>query len=38
MMARWMLADRKLSADFYSLEGVQSVADVVRHSRLLLAS
>ena len=38
MMVRWMcgvsLQDRKRSVDFYSLLGVQSVADVVRHGRL----
>ena len=35
MMLRWMcrvsLKDRKRSVDFYSLLGVLSVADVVRH-------
>ena len=38
MMVRWMcgvsLNDRKRSVDLYSLLGVQSVADVVRHGRL----
>ena len=38
MMVRWMfgvsLKDRKRSVDFYSLLGVQSVADVVRRGRL----
>ena len=38
MMVRWMcrvsLKDRKRSVDLYSLLGVQSVADVVRHGRL----
>ena len=38
MMARWMcgvtLKDRKHSVDLYSLLGVQSVEDVVRHGRL----
>ena len=38
MMVRWMcgvsLKDRKCSVDLYSLLGVQSVADVVRHGRL----
>ena len=37
MMVRWMcgvsLNDRKRSVDLYSLLGVQSVADVVRHDR-----
>ena len=37
-MVRWMcrvsLKDRKRSVDLYSLLGVQSVADVVRHGRL----
>ena len=38
MMVRWMcgvsLQDRKRSVDLYSLLGVQSEADVVRHGRL----
>ena len=38
MMVRWMsrvsLKDRKRSVDLYSLLGVQSVVDVVRHGRL----
>ena len=38
MMVRWMcevsLKDRKRSVDLYSLLGVQSVAEVVRQSRL----
>ena len=38
MMVRWMcgvsLKDRKRSEDLYSLLGFQSVAKVVRHSRL----
>ena len=38
MMVRWKcgvsLKDRKCSVDLYSLLGVQSVADVVRHGRL----
>ena len=38
MMVRWMcgvsLKDRKRSVDLYSLLGVQSVAEVVRWSRL----
>ena len=38
MMVRWMcgvsLKDRKCSVDLYSLLGVQSVADVVRHGEL----
>ena len=37
-MVRWMcevsLKDRKRSVDLYSLQGVQSVADVVRRGRL----
>ena len=38
MMVRWMcgvsLKDRKRSVDLYSLLGVQSVVDVVRHGKL----
>ena len=38
MTVRWMcgvsLKDRKHSVDLYSLLGIQSVADVVRHGRL----
>ena len=38
IMTRWMcrvsLKDRKRSVDLYSLLGVQSVADVVRHGKL----
>ena len=38
MMERWMcrvsLKDRKRSVDLYSLLGVQSTAEVVRHGRL----
>ena len=38
MMVRWMcgmsLKDRKRSVDLYSLLGVESVAEVVRHGRL----
>ena len=38
MMVRWMcgvsLKDRKCSVDLYSLLGVQSMAEVVRHGRL----
>ena len=38
MMMGWMcggsLKDRKRSVDLYSLFGIQSVADVVRHGRL----
>ena len=38
MMVRWMcgvsLKDRKCSVDFYSLLGVESVAEVVRRGRL----
>ena len=40
MMVRWMcgvsLKDRKRSVDLSSLLGVQSVADVVRRSRLII--
>ena len=38
MMVRWMcgvsLKDRERSVDLYSLLGIQSVADLVRHGRL----
>ena len=38
MMVKWMcgvsLKDRKHNVDLYSLSGIQSVADVVRHGKL----
>ena len=38
MMVRWVcgvsLKDRERSVDLYSLLGIQSVADLVRHGRL----
>ena len=38
MMVRWMcgvfLTNRNYSEDLYSLMGIQSVTDVVRHGRL----
>ena len=38
IMVRWMLGvslkDRRCSMDLYSLLGVQSVGDVVKHGRL----
>ena len=39
MMVRWMcgvsLKDRKRSVDLYSLLGIRSVDEVVRHGRLM---